>query len=69
MRTKMISKAPRTARASSLTPTILERSYKTHTRRSRITILGACQLVYTAVILRLTFDDGEVDLSRWVAIG
>jgi len=69
MRTKTIDKAPRTAKASSLTPTSLERSYKTHTRRRRITVISTYQLVYSAVALRLTFDDGEVDLSIWVAIG
>ncbi len=68
MRTKMIVNVPRAARASSQAPTTLERSYKTQTRRRRITVLIACQLIYRTVVLRLTFDDGEVDLSRWVEV-
>lgn len=68
MRTMMIDNTPRTARASSQAPTTLERSYKTQTRRRRITVLRMCQLVYRTVVLRLTFDDGEVDLSRWAEV-
>ena len=68
MRTMMIDNTPRTTRASSQAPTTLERSYKTQTRSRRITVLITCQPVYRTVVLRLTFDDGEVDLSRWVEV-
>jgi len=64
IRTKIIEKMPSAASANSLAPTTLERSYSTQIRRRRMTALKIRQPVYSAVMLRLTFDDGEVELSR-----
>ena len=68
MRTKVIESMPSAASANSLVPTILERSCSTQTRSRRMTALNIYQLVYSAVVLCLTFDGGEVKLSRWVKV-